>query len=100
MTLCLELFQHHLPNSTEIFLKYNVLIQIQCPLSLSLQLQGALAVLLCNVKACKVRGVVSMARLLCCSTSDDVNEMLVPPTGSAPGDRVTFNNFPGNHKNN
>ncbi|KAM8747018.1 aminoacyl tRNA synthase complex-interacting multifunctional protein 1 [Acanthopagrus schlegelii] len=59
------------------------------------ELQGALAVLLCNVKACKVRGVVSMARLLCCSTSDDVSEMLVPPTGSAPGDRVTFNSYPG-----
>ncbi|XP_073330978.1 aminoacyl tRNA synthase complex-interacting multifunctional protein 1-like [Pagrus major] len=59
------------------------------------ELQGALAVLLCNVKACKVRGVVSKARLLCCSTSDDVSEMLVPPTGSAPGDRVTFNNYPG-----
>ncbi|XP_033507723.1 aminoacyl tRNA synthase complex-interacting multifunctional protein 1 [Epinephelus lanceolatus] len=59
------------------------------------ELQGSLAVLLCNVKACKLRGVVSQARLLCCSTSDDHTELLTPPTGSTPGDRVTFLNFPG-----
>lgn len=59
------------------------------------ELQGGLAVLLCNVKACKMRGVVSQARLLCCSASDDVTELLVPPTGSTPGDRVTFLNYPG-----
>ncbi|XP_054457833.1 aminoacyl tRNA synthase complex-interacting multifunctional protein 1-like [Anoplopoma fimbria] len=59
------------------------------------ELQGGLAVLLCNVKACKLRGVVSQARLLCCSTPDDCTELLAPPTGSTPGDRVTFLNYPG-----
>lgn len=59
------------------------------------ELQGGLAVLLCNVKACKLRGVVSQARLMCCSDSDDLIELLAPPTGSAPGDRVTFLNYPG-----
>ncbi|XP_075941179.1 aminoacyl tRNA synthase complex-interacting multifunctional protein 1 [Anarhichas minor] len=59
------------------------------------ELQGGLAVLLCNVKACKLRGVVSQARLLCCSTPDDCTELLTPPTGSTPGDRVTFLNYPG-----
>ncbi|XP_060951686.1 aminoacyl tRNA synthase complex-interacting multifunctional protein 1 [Limanda limanda] len=59
------------------------------------ELQDGLAVLLCNVKACKLRGVVSQARLLCCSTSDDCIELLAPPTGSVPGDRVTFLNYPG-----
>lgn len=59
------------------------------------ELQGSLAVLLCNVKACKLRGVVSQARLLCCSTSKDCIELLAPPTGSIPGDRVTFLNYPG-----
>ncbi|XP_049922418.1 aminoacyl tRNA synthase complex-interacting multifunctional protein 1-like isoform X3 [Epinephelus moara] len=58
-------------------------------------LQGSLAVLLCNVKSCKLRGVVSQARLLCCSTSDDHTELLTPPTGSTPGDRITFLNYPG-----
>ncbi|KAF3698182.1 Aminoacyl tRNA synthase complex-interacting multifunctional protein 1 [Channa argus] len=59
------------------------------------ELQGSLAVLLCNVKTCKLRGVVSQARLLCCTNSDDCIEVLAPPTGSAPGDRVTFLNYPG-----
>ncbi|XP_068163824.1 aminoacyl tRNA synthase complex-interacting multifunctional protein 1-like [Antennarius striatus] len=59
------------------------------------ELHGALVVLLCNVKACKMRGVVSQARLLCCSNSTDITELLVPPTGSTPGDRVTFFNYPG-----
>ncbi|XP_038550508.1 aminoacyl tRNA synthase complex-interacting multifunctional protein 1-like [Micropterus salmoides] len=59
------------------------------------ELQGGLAVLLCNVKACKLKGVVSQARLLCCSAPDDSTELLVPPTGSTPGDRVTFLNYPG-----
>ncbi|XP_023270302.1 aminoacyl tRNA synthase complex-interacting multifunctional protein 1-like [Seriola lalandi dorsalis] len=59
------------------------------------ELQGGLVVLLCNVKACKMRGVASQARLLCCSTSDDCIELLAAPTGSTPGDRVTFLNYPG-----
>ncbi|XP_022616616.1 aminoacyl tRNA synthase complex-interacting multifunctional protein 1-like [Seriola dumerili] len=59
------------------------------------ELQGGLVVLLCNVKACKMRGVASQARLLCCSTSDDCIELLAAPMGSTPGDRVTFLNYPG-----
>ncbi|KAM3590654.1 uncharacterized protein V6R79_013874 [Siganus canaliculatus] len=59
------------------------------------ELQGRLVVLLCNVKAAKMKGVVSQARLLLCSASDDVTEPLAPPTGSAPGDRITFLNYPG-----
>ncbi|XP_076019087.1 aminoacyl tRNA synthase complex-interacting multifunctional protein 1 [Genypterus blacodes] len=59
------------------------------------EIQGGLAVLLCNVKACKLKGVVSQARLLCCSSSDECMELLVPPSGSVPGDRITFHNYPG-----
>ncbi|KAM9827849.1 aminoacyl tRNA synthase complex-interacting multifunctional protein 1-like [Neosynchiropus ocellatus] len=59
------------------------------------ELQGSLAVLLCNVKACKLKGVVSQARLLCCCDSEDVVELLAPPTGSSPGDRVTCLDYPG-----
>ncbi|KAM6959809.1 aminoacyl tRNA synthase complex-interacting multifunctional protein 1 [Tautogolabrus adspersus] len=59
------------------------------------ELQGRLAVLLCNVKACQLRGVVSQARLLCCYSSNDCSELLTPPAGSNPGDRVTFLNYPG-----
>ncbi|XP_015250060.1 PREDICTED: aminoacyl tRNA synthase complex-interacting multifunctional protein 1-like [Cyprinodon variegatus] len=59
------------------------------------QLQGSLGVFLCNVKASKMRGVASQGRLICCSASDDSIEPLVPPAGSAPGDRITFLNYPG-----
>ncbi|XP_034533003.1 aminoacyl tRNA synthase complex-interacting multifunctional protein 1 [Notolabrus celidotus] len=59
------------------------------------ELQGSLAVLLCNIKECRVRGVAAQARLLSCSASEDSSELLTPPTGSIPGDRVTFLNYPG-----
>ncbi|XP_037533243.1 aminoacyl tRNA synthase complex-interacting multifunctional protein 1 [Nematolebias whitei] len=59
------------------------------------ELQDSLAVVLCNVKPTKMKGVASQARLLCCATSDDHIEVLVPPAGSAPGDRITFLNYPG-----
>uniref|UniRef100_A0A3Q3GLX3 Aminoacyl tRNA synthetase complex interacting multifunctional protein 1b n=1 Tax=Labrus bergylta TaxID=56723 RepID=A0A3Q3GLX3_9LABR len=68
---------------------------VKVHISLSMQLQGRLAVLLCNVKACQLRGVVSQARLLCCYSSNDCSELLIPPAGSNPGDRVTFLNYPG-----
>ncbi|KAM9424061.1 aminoacyl tRNA synthase complex-interacting multifunctional protein 1 [Pholidichthys leucotaenia] len=59
------------------------------------ELQGSLAVILCNVKACKLKGVVSQARLLTCSSSDGSIEVLLPPSGATPGDRVTFLSYPG-----
>uniref|UniRef100_A0A3Q2QNQ3 Aminoacyl tRNA synthetase complex interacting multifunctional protein 1b n=1 Tax=Fundulus heteroclitus TaxID=8078 RepID=A0A3Q2QNQ3_FUNHE len=59
------------------------------------ELQGSLGVFLCNVKASKMRGVVSQGRLLCCSTSDVSVELLAPPADSTPGDRITFLNYPG-----
>ncbi|XP_056156620.1 aminoacyl tRNA synthase complex-interacting multifunctional protein 1-like [Lampris incognitus] len=59
------------------------------------ELQGSLAVVLCNVRPCKLRGVVSQARLLCCSASIDEVELLAPPSGAVPGDKITFHNYPG-----
>ncbi|XP_051800724.1 aminoacyl tRNA synthase complex-interacting multifunctional protein 1-like [Acanthochromis polyacanthus] len=60
------------------------------------QLPGSLVVLLCNVKPCKLRGVASQARLLCCSSPDDDDlALLLPPSGSAPGDRVTVTSYHG-----
>uniref|UniRef100_A0A3B5Q7Z0 Aminoacyl tRNA synthetase complex interacting multifunctional protein 1b n=1 Tax=Xiphophorus maculatus TaxID=8083 RepID=A0A3B5Q7Z0_XIPMA len=59
------------------------------------QLQGSLGVFLCNVKASKMRGVASHGRLLCCCASDVITELLAPPSGSAPGDRITFLSYPG-----
>ncbi|XP_046901371.1 aminoacyl tRNA synthase complex-interacting multifunctional protein 1a isoform X2 [Hypomesus transpacificus] len=58
------------------------------------QMQNRLAVLLCNLKPAKMRGVVSQAMVMCASSPDKV-EILDPPAGALPGDRVTFQNFPG-----
>ncbi|CAG5928565.1 unnamed protein product [Menidia menidia] len=58
------------------------------------QMQNRLAVLLCNLKPAKMRGVVSQAMVMCASSPDKV-EILDPPSGAAPGDRVTFQGFPG-----
>uniref|UniRef100_A0A4W4GTE1 tRNA-binding domain-containing protein n=1 Tax=Electrophorus electricus TaxID=8005 RepID=A0A4W4GTE1_ELEEL len=58
------------------------------------QLQDSLAVLLCNVRLVKVRGVQSQARVLC-AVNQTKMEPLAPPPGAQPGDRVTFQNYPG-----
>ncbi|XP_070845932.1 aminoacyl tRNA synthase complex-interacting multifunctional protein 1-like [Chaetodon trifascialis] len=58
------------------------------------QMQNRMAVLLCNLKPAKTRGVLSQAAIVCASSPDRV-EILDPPGGAAPGDRVTFQGFPG-----
>ncbi|XP_034402820.1 aminoacyl tRNA synthase complex-interacting multifunctional protein 1a isoform X1 [Cyclopterus lumpus] len=58
------------------------------------QMQNRMAVLMCNLKPAKMRGVVSQAMVMCASSPDKV-EILDPPSGAAPGDRVTFQGFPG-----
>ncbi|KAM6941762.1 aminoacyl tRNA synthase complex-interacting multifunctional protein 1a isoform 1-T1 [Lycodopsis pacificus] len=58
------------------------------------QMQNRMAILMCNLKPAKMRGVVSQAMVMCASSPDQV-EILDPPSGAAPGDRVTFQGFPG-----
>uniref|UniRef100_A0A1A7Y291 Aminoacyl tRNA synthetase complex-interacting multifunctional protein 1 n=1 Tax=Iconisemion striatum TaxID=60296 RepID=A0A1A7Y291_9TELE len=58
------------------------------------QMQNRMAVLLCNLKPAKMRGVVSQAMVMCASSPDKV-EILDPPGGSVPGDRVSVQGFPG-----
>ncbi|KAJ8281073.1 hypothetical protein GJAV_G00063190 [Gymnothorax javanicus] len=58
------------------------------------QMQNRMAVILCNLKPAKMRGVVSQAMVMCASSPDNV-EILDPPSGAVPGDRVTFQGFPG-----
>nr|XP_057928522.1 aminoacyl tRNA synthase complex-interacting multifunctional protein 1-like isoform X1 [Doryrhamphus excisus] len=58
------------------------------------QLQNGMAVLLCNLKPTQVRGVASQAVLVCVRSPDKV-EILSPPNGAVPGDRVTSHGFPG-----
>ncbi|XP_041789179.1 aminoacyl tRNA synthase complex-interacting multifunctional protein 1-like isoform X1 [Chelmon rostratus] len=58
------------------------------------QMQNRMAVLLCNLKPAETRGVVSQAAIVCASSPGKV-EILDPPSGAVPGDRVTFQAFPG-----
>ncbi|XP_044046039.1 aminoacyl tRNA synthase complex-interacting multifunctional protein 1-like [Siniperca chuatsi] len=58
------------------------------------QMQNRMVVLLCNLKPAKMRGVMSQAVVMCASSPDKV-EILDPPSGAVPGDRVTFQGFPG-----
>ncbi|KAG7278553.1 hypothetical protein CRUP_033421 [Coryphaenoides rupestris] len=51
------------------------------------QMQNRMAVLMCNLKPAKMRGVVSQAMVMCASSPDKV-EILDPPAGAVPGDRV------------
>ncbi|XP_066576775.1 aminoacyl tRNA synthase complex-interacting multifunctional protein 1a isoform X1 [Amia ocellicauda] len=58
------------------------------------QMQNRMAVLLCNLKPAKMRGVLSQAMVMCASSPDKV-EILDPPSGAQPGDRISFEGFPG-----
>ncbi|KAG8519416.1 Aminoacyl tRNA synthase complex-interacting multifunctional protein 1, partial [Galemys pyrenaicus] len=58
------------------------------------QMQNRMVVLLCNLKPAKMRGVLSQAMVMCASSPEKV-EILAPPPGSVPGDRITFDAFPG-----
>ncbi|XP_002717223.1 aminoacyl tRNA synthase complex-interacting multifunctional protein 1 isoform X2 [Oryctolagus cuniculus] len=58
------------------------------------QMQNRMVVLLCNLKPAKMRGVISQAMVMCASSPEKV-EILAPPNGSVPGDRITFDGFPG-----
>ncbi|XP_028932295.1 aminoacyl tRNA synthase complex-interacting multifunctional protein 1 isoform X2 [Ornithorhynchus anatinus] len=58
------------------------------------QMQKRMVILLCNLKPAKMRGVVSQAMVMCASSPEKV-EILAPPPGSVPGERITFDGFPG-----
>lgn len=51
-------------------------------------------VVLCNLKPAKMRGILSEAMVMCASTPEKV-ELLKTPENVKPGDRVTFDNYPG-----
>lgn len=60
-------------------------------------MQNRMGIFLCNLKPAKMRGVVSQAMLMCASSPEKV-EILAPPNGTVPGERVTFEGFPGKKK--
>merc|ERR1712004_396737 len=50
------------------------------------EMQDRMAVLLCNLKPAKMRGILSEAMVMCASTPEKV-EILSPPENSKPGDQ-------------
>ncbi|XP_054710542.1 aminoacyl tRNA synthase complex-interacting multifunctional protein 1-like [Uloborus diversus] len=58
------------------------------------EMQNRLVIVLCNLKPAKMRGITSEAMVMCASTPEKV-EILIPPAGSLPGDRVVCEEFPG-----
>merc|ERR1712179_838693 len=51
------------------------------------EMQNRKAIMLCNLKPAKMRGIMSEAMVMCASTPDKV-EILSPPENSKPGDLV------------
>lgn len=55
-------------------------------------LKDRLVMVLCNLKPAKMRGVASEGMVMCASSPEKV-EVLIPPPGSVPGDKVTCPGF-------
>ncbi|XP_061586631.1 aminoacyl tRNA synthase complex-interacting multifunctional protein 1-like [Cololabis saira] len=58
------------------------------------QMQNRPVVLLCNLQPVVTGGFVNQALLLCAISQDRV-EILNPPSEAVPGDRISFQDFPG-----
>ena len=60
------------------------------------QVAGAMVICICNLPARKMGGLESQAMVLCASDKDKTALCFVaPPEGSAPGDKVTWEGYPG-----
>ena len=59
------------------------------------QMRDRMVVLMCNLKPMKVRGIDSQAMIMCAIDDDGREEIIDPPQGSVPGDRITFDGFSG-----
>ena len=55
---------------------------------------GKSIVVVCNLKPAKMRGIESSAMVLCASVDERV-ELVEPPRGSVPGDKIWFEGFEG-----
>merc|ERR1712179_539212 len=56
------------------------------------EMQDRMAVLLCNLKPSKMRGIMPQAMVMCASTPEKV-EILSPPEGAKPGDPVLVEGY-------
>ena len=57
-------------------------------------MQNRMALLLCNLKPAKMRGILSEAMVMCASSPEKV-EILVPPANAKISDRVDVAGYPG-----
>ncbi|CAH1268148.1 AIMP1 [Branchiostoma lanceolatum] len=58
------------------------------------QMEDRIVIAMCNLKPAKMRGITSQAMVMCASSPEKV-ELLDPPAGSQPGDRIAFEGYPG-----
>ena len=56
------------------------------------EMQDRMAIILCNLKPSKMRGIMSEAMVMCASTPEKV-EIMAPPAGSKPGDLVQVEGY-------
>lgn len=57
-------------------------------------MQGAMVVVICNLKPRKMPGIMSCGMVLCAQDAESkVVEFLCPPAGSEPGDLVSFEGY-------
>lgn len=60
------------------------------------ELKDRMVIVMCNLKPVKMRGIASQGMVMCSATEDNSKfEILDPPDGSVPGDRVSFEGYPG-----
>nr|KAG5692183.1 hypothetical protein BaRGS_008729 [Batillaria attramentaria] len=57
------------------------------------QMRDRLAVFMCNLKPSKMRGIASEGMIMCANAGKV--EILVPPPGVVPGDRISFDGYSG-----
>lgn len=58
------------------------------------EMHNRMVVVLCNLKAAKMRGVESQGMVLCASVDEPKQvETLIPPEGATPGERVFIENY-------
>ncbi|KAH9489034.1 Aminoacyl tRNA synthase complex-interacting multifunctional protein 1 [Bulinus truncatus] len=57
-------------------------------------MKDRIAVFMCNLKPAKMRGVLSEGMIMCAAGAEKT-EILVPPTDSVIGDRITCDEYPG-----
>jgi len=58
------------------------------------QMQNRVGIFLCNLKPAKLKGTLSEAMVMC-GNKDGVVEIIDPPAGCQPGDRLSVPGFPG-----